>query len=177
MRSKCLLAVVATLVSHSCIGSEDPLPPLADSSYETAIRRGARAPDPDSLREAVVRDYLLRLPSEDSPVVRAPRELCTSVEPQEASLQGDFLFHVQSPEPCPLHDPQSSFIDRFQGTRVRVVPATKCSEALAGLEMGPILRWSAHDLEFEILADVFLLPVGYVRAYSAVHTSGRWSLV
>jgi hypothetical protein len=174
--SRGTLALVTALLVGCAGPARDELPPPADISLAQALTRGATAPDPDGLREAVVRDYLAKLPTHDNPVFPAPRELCLSVEPQEESARWGSPVPPPPPFPCPFHDPTPAFLHRFSRAAVRVVPATECSLPVAGLETGQITRWSRVDPEFGIAADVVLGAVGYVRFYTAEHTPSGWIL-
>jgi hypothetical protein len=171
-----LLLLTGALVL-TCRASEEDLPTPPDLSYDSAVSRGTHAADPDGLREAVVRAFLKELPTRDKPLLPAPRELCLGVHHEEPTEDWDSPhWALPPPIPCPFHDPTSPFLDRFADTRVRVVAASTCSVPLASIETGSILRYSADEPEYYILADVLLGPVGYGREYTAVHTTKGWTI-
>jgi hypothetical protein len=169
-----LLALTA-LASSACGGLELPAP--AERTLAAAIRRGASAPDPDSLREAVVRVYVATLPTQDTPVFPAAAQLCLRIESQAQSTPVDELDPPVPPPPdLPRAlDPSRAFLARFAGERPSVVAASSCAEPLLFMmELAPIRRWPFADAEFEVAAFVGYGPVRGMQTYTAELRGGSW---
>jgi hypothetical protein len=166
-----LTAVVLALVA--CRTTE--LPPLAEQTLAAATRRGARAPDPDSLREAVVRLYLGSLPTQTTVVLQAAEELCLGIDAQiPPSLMDELVPPAPPPPGMPLEalDPSRGFLARFAGEHPAVVASSSCSEPTFMMEVMPIRSWSFEDAEFEVPVYVAYGPVGSIWTYTADRRNG-----
>jgi hypothetical protein len=155
------------------------LPSVADRSLGAAIRRAAETPDADSLREAVVRDYLASLPVRGNDVLPAATQLCLGVASERVAALDDLLPPVPPPRGMSpdAHDPALAFLARFRGEGTAVSAGSSCSESSPFLmELQPVRRWTFADAEVELPAYVAYGSVGYVRTYTAVHRGAGWEL-
>jgi hypothetical protein len=169
------LLAAAMLASVACRTAD--LPPLPDRSLAAAIRRGATAPDPDALREAVVRLYLNSLPRQSNPVIPAATELCVGIDSKVASLIDELIPPVPPPPGMPPDalEPSPAFLARFAGEHPAVVAGSSCAEPLTFMmELQPIRRWSFGEPEFEVPAYVGYGPVGSIQTYTAELRNGSW---
>lgn len=173
MRARLLTSAV--LASAACRTID--LPPLADRTLAAAVRRGASAPDPDSLREAVVRVYLGSLPKQATTGAPAATELCLGIDSQVRGLIDELVPPAPPPPGMPpeAFDPSQAFLARFAGELPAVVAGSSCSEPMTFMmELQPIRRWPFSDAEFEVPACVGYGPVGSIQTHTAEQRNGSW---